>query len=95
MFTARCPFRSPPWLSFVQLLADRSLCDQVCEPTVWPAAATCLRISGCQVGVLADREEHRLGALVGQRLEHRRRIVRPRAVVEGQHHFVVAQEIEA
>ena len=25
---------------------DRSLCDQVCEPMVWPAAATCLRISG-------------------------------------------------
>ena len=24
-------------------------CDQVCEPMTWPAAATCFRISGCQV----------------------------------------------
>ena len=33
-----------------------------------------------------------LHAFVGQRLEHRRR-GRPRAVVEGQHDFVVAQEV--
>ena len=44
-------------------------------------------------GVLADREEDRLDAFGGERLEHRRR-GRPRAVVEGQHDLVVAQEVE-
>src|SRR5581483_8432827 len=48
-----------------------------------------LRIIG---GVLADREERRLHTLVGQRLEHRRG-GRPRAIVEGQNHLVVAQEV--
>ena len=43
--------------------------------------------------VLADREEHRLGAFVGQRLQHRRR-GRPRTVVEGQHDLLVGQEVE-
>ena len=42
--------------------------------------------------MLADREEDRLDAFGGQRLEHGRR-GRPRAVVEGQHDFVVAQEV--
>ena len=45
-------------------------------------------------GVLADREEHRLGAFVRQRLEHGRRIDRPRTVIEGQHDFLVGQKIE-
>ena len=44
--------------------------------------------------VLADREEHRLGALVGERLEHRGRIDGPRTVIEGQHDFLVRKEIE-
>ena len=44
--------------------------------------------------VLADREEHRLGAFVGERLQHGGRVVRPRAVIEGQHHFLVLQEVE-
>ena len=44
--------------------------------------------------VLADREEHGLGALVGERLEHRGRIDGPWTVVEGQHDFLVGQEIE-
>jgi hypothetical protein len=44
-------------------------------------------------GVLADREEQSLGAFVGKRLEHRGR-GRPWAIVEGQHHFLVGQEIE-
>ena len=48
---------------------------------------------GMPAGMLADREEQRLGALVGQRLEHGRRVARPRAVVEGQHDFFVAQEV--
>ena len=45
-------------------------------------------------GVLADREEHRLGAFIGERLEHGGRIGRPRAVVECQHDFLVGQEVE-
>ena len=45
-------------------------------------------------GVLADREEDAGGAFFRQRLQHRRRIHRPRAVVERQHHFLVAQEVE-
>ncbi len=45
-------------------------------------------------GMLADREEQGLGALVGQRLEHRRRVERPRTVVKRQHHFLVGEEIE-
>ena len=43
--------------------------------------------------VLADRKEHALGAFIGQRLQHGGR-GRPRAVVEGQHDFLVGQEIE-
>ena len=45
-------------------------------------------------GVLADREEHRLGAFVGERLEHGGRIARPRTVIEGQHDFLVGEEVE-
>ena len=44
--------------------------------------------------VLADREEDAGGAFLRQRLQDRGRIDRPRAVVERQHHFLVAQEIE-
>ena len=44
-------------------------------------------------GVLADREEHRLGALIGQRFEHGRCMSRPRPVVERQHDFVVTQKV--
>ena len=44
--------------------------------------------------VLADRKENAGRAFVRQRLQHRGRIDRPRAVVERQHHFMVAQEIE-
>ena len=45
-------------------------------------------------GVLADREKHRLGAFVGQRLEHGGGVARPRTVVEGQHHFLVGEKVE-
>jgi hypothetical protein len=45
-------------------------------------------------GMLADRKEHRLGAFISQRLEHGGRIGRPRAVVEGQHDFLVGQKVE-
>ncbi len=45
-------------------------------------------------GMLADRKEHRLGALVRQRLEHRGGVARPRTVIEGQHDFLVGEKIE-
>ena len=48
---------------------------------------------GMPHGVLADGEEQGLGALIGKRLEDRQGVARPRSVVEGQHHLVVAQEI--
>ena len=44
--------------------------------------------------VLADREEDAGRAFFRQRLQHGGRIDRPWAVVEGQHHFLVAQEVE-
>ena len=43
--------------------------------------------------VLADLEECGLEAIVGERLEHGRRVLRPGAVVEGQHNFLIAQKI--
>ena len=54
--------------------------------------ATCLENFRIVGGVLADREERGPHAFIGQRLEHGGR-GRPRAVVEGQHHFLVAQEV--
>ena len=45
-------------------------------------------------GVLADREEDAGGAFLRQRLQNRRRIHRPRTVVERQNHFLVAQEVQ-
>ena len=44
--------------------------------------------------MLADREEDAGGAFFRERLQHGGRVHRPRAVVEGQHHFLVAQEVE-
>jgi len=46
-------------------------------------------------GVQADREEDRLGAVRGERGEHRRGVLRPGAVVEGEHDLAFAQEIMA
>jgi hypothetical protein len=43
--------------------------------------------------MLADREEHSLGALRGQSFEDGRRIAWPRTVVEGQDDFAVAQKV--
>ena len=44
-------------------------------------------------GVFADLEEGRFDAIVFERLQNHRRVFGPRAVVEGQHDFFVAQEI--
>ena len=49
---------------------------------------------GVPHGVLADGEEDAGGAFVGQRLQHGRGVHRPWAVVEGQHDFLVGQEIQ-
>src|SRR5258705_2242305 len=44
--------------------------------------------------VLADREEHRLGAFIRERFEHGGRVYRPGTVVEGQHDFIIRQEVD-
>ena len=44
--------------------------------------------------VLADRKENAGRAFLCQRLQDRGRVDRPRTIIEGQHHFMVAQEIE-
>ena len=54
-----------------------------------------LEDAGLVGGMQADREEDRLGAVRGERGEHGRRVLRPGAVVEGQHDLAFAQEIMA
>src|SRR3954447_10903272 len=44
--------------------------------------------------MLADREKDAGGALVRKRLQHRGRVDQPWAVVEGQHDFLVLEEVE-
>ena len=44
-------------------------------------------------GVLADRKKYGLGALVCQRLEHRRRVSRPRTVIERQNDFLILEKV--
>jgi len=39
-------------------------------------------------------KKHRLGAFVGERLQYRGRIARPRTVVKGQHHLLVGEKVE-
>src|ERR1051325_1179026 len=48
---------------------------------------------GAPSRVLTDLKEGCFGAVVLQRLEHHRRVSRPGAVVEGQCHFLITQEI--
>ena len=47
-----------------------------------------LRVLRCR---LADQEERRVDAFMGQRRQHPRRRGRPRAVIEGQHDLVIAE----
>ena len=44
-------------------------------------------------GVLADREEDRLGAVIGECVEHRLGVVRPGAVIEGEYNFLQDKEV--
>ena len=46
MLTALMPFSISAFCSAGSLMASRFLCDQVCEPMVWPASYIALRISG-------------------------------------------------
>src|SRR5262245_7780315 len=48
---------------------------------------------GMPPGMLADGEEDRLGALLGQCLEHGRRMSRPWTVIEGQDDLFIAEKI--
>jgi hypothetical protein len=44
-------------------------------------------------GVLSDREKDGLGALIGERLQHGRRMPWPWTVVESEDDFFIAQEV--
>ena len=87
----QCPFQSRPCLS-CSLSFDRSLCDHVCDPTAWPAAATCFMISGCHPACFPMGKKIAL-ALLGQCLEHGRRMSRPWTVIEGQDDLFIAEKI--
>ena len=58
-----------------------------------PGGGNLLEDAGLVGGVQADREEDRLGAVRGERGEHRRRVLRPGAVVEGENDLAFAQEV--
>src|SRR5262249_49812548 len=58
-----------------------------------PGGGNLLEDAGLVGGVQADREEDRLGAVRGERGEHCRGVLRPGAVVEGEHHLAFAQEV--
>jgi hypothetical protein len=58
-----------------------------------PGSSHLLHDFGMPSGVLSDRKKDCLGALLGERLEHSRRMTRPRAIVEREHDFLVAQEV--
>ena len=60
---------------------------------VLPAATTSLVISGCQVACSPISKNVALRQLSASALSTAGVLLGPRAVVEGQHHFVVAQEI--
>ena len=60
-----------------------------------PGGGHLLEDAGLVGGMQADREEDRLGAMGGERGEHRWGVLRPGAVVEGEHYLAFAQEIMA
>src|SRR5262245_21304767 len=84
------PLNIAPTLGFRQILVTPSVrADGV------PGCGHLLEDAGLVGGVQADREEDRLGAMRGERGEHRRGVLRPGAVVEGEHYLAFAQEIMA
>ena len=60
-----------------------------------PGGRHLLENCGLICGMQADWEENRLGAVCGERGEHRLRILGPGAVVEGEHDLAFAQKIMA
>ena len=77
-----------------QLLVDEGGMRPGVRPDGMAGRHHLLEDFGIVGGVLADREEDAGGAFFRQRLQDRRRVHRPRTVVERQHHFLVAQEVE-
>ena len=68
-----------------------------CAPGVAADGVTCgrdlLEDAGLVGGVLADREEDRLGAVRRHGVHHGHGALRPRTVIEGQHDFARTQEV--
>jgi hypothetical protein len=82
------PVDIAPTLGFRQILVTTSVrTDGV------PGCGHLLEDAGLVGGMQADREEDRLSAVCGEGGEHCRGVVRPGAVVEGEHHLAFAQEI--
>ena len=68
--------------------ATRCACRRSC-----PAATTCLVISGCQLACSPISKKVAFKHLLVSALSDGHGVLRPGTVVEGQHHFLVAQEI--
>ena len=63
------------------------------RPDGMPGSRHLLHDFGMPPGVFSDREKERLGALIGERLQHGRRMPWPWTVIEREHDFFVAQEV--
>jgi hypothetical protein len=84
------PVDIAPTLGFRQILVTPGVrADGV------PGCGHLLEDAGLVGGMQADREEDRLGAVRGERGEHRRGVLRPRSVVEGEHDLAFTQEVMA
>ena len=85
------------FLKFFLGLVDRQFRQIGMRPGMRADGVPCrghlLEDFGMPHGVLADGEEQGLGALRRERLEDCGGVAGPRAVVEGQHHLVLAQKI--
>src|SRR5262245_41637567 len=55
-----------------------------------PGRGHLLQDFGVVPGMFSNRKKDGLGALLGERLEHSRRMTQPRTIVEGEHNFLVA-----
>src|SRR2546429_6738499 len=84
------PVDIAPTLGFRQILVTPGVrADGV------PGCGYLLEDAGLVGRMQADWEKDRLGAVRRERGKHRRGVLRPRAVVEGEHHLAFAQEIMA
>src|SRR5262249_55520969 len=88
-------------LDRLRLSGDLALARGLRQVLVAPGVRADGVATGCHLledpglvgGVQADREEDRFGAVRLERRQHRRRVLRPGAVVEGQHYLAFAQKI--